>query len=176
MSDKGPLDRGMAGLQAAGEAVRQVGEQSRQAGAQAAGQAQDLAHEAMDRGTALAGAAAERAAAVAETQGVAGQLEDIARAVHRSGEQLEGHQDWVAGLVERGADELGALAETLRRNDLRGLMGELEGLARRQPALFAGASLAAGFALARVGRIAAAGVSKADLPSLPEVRPSGSSK
>jgi hypothetical protein len=48
-------------------------------------------------------------------------------------------------------------------------MGSLQDLARRQPALFAGASLAAGFALARVGRVAVAGASQADLPKLPEV-------
>jgi len=74
--------------------------------------------------------------------------------VHRSGEQLEGHQDWVAHLVERGAAELGSMATTLRKNDLQGLLGELGSLARRQPALFVGASMAAGFALARVGRLA----------------------
>ena len=49
-------------------------------------------------------------------------------------------------------------------------MGGLQDLAQRQPALFAGASLAAGFALARVGRIAVAGASKDDLPKMPEVQ------
>ena len=88
-------------------------------------------------------------------QDVAGYLDDVAQAVHRSGEQLEGHQDWIAHVVERGADELGALANTLRTNDLQSLLGELGSLARRQPALFVGASMAAGFALARVGRLAA---------------------
>ena len=99
------------------------------------------------------------ASSVAEDQkqNVAGYLDDVAKAVHRSGEQLEGHQDWIAHMVERGADELGVLANTLRTNDLQSLLGELGSLARRQPALFVGASMAAGFALARVGRIAATG-------------------
>ena len=174
MNDKNgtdPVGKGMAGLQAAGDAARQVSGQARQAGVQAAGQAQELAHEAQERGTSLVGAVGERLTSGAEAQkeNLAERLDDVAKAVHRSGEQLEGHQDWIATLVERGADELGTLANTLRSNDLQGLMGGLQDLARRQPALFAGASLAAGFALARVGKVAVSGASQADLPKVPEV-------
>jgi len=100
---------------------------------------------------------------------IADRLEDAAKAIHKSGEQLEGQQDWLAGLVERGADELSALASTLRNNDLRSLMGSLEDLARRQPAVFVGASMAAGFAMVRLGKVAASGLSKDDLPKVPEV-------
>ena len=173
MSDKSgtdPVGKTITSLQAAGDAARQVGDHARQAGEQAAGQAQELAHEAQERGASLAGAAGERLATVAQTgkESLAERLEDVAQAVHRSGEQLEGHQDWIASLVERGANELSTLAGTMRTNDLQGLMGNLQDLARRQPALFAGASLAAGFALARVGRVAVAGATQADLPKLPE--------
>jgi hypothetical protein len=99
----------------------------------------------------------QQASSVAEAQkgNLADTLADVAKAVHRSGEQLEGHQDWMAHLVERGAAELQSLATTLRNNDLRGLMDDLGSLARRQPALFVGASMAAGFALTRIGRLAA---------------------
>ncbi len=173
MSDRSGVDavgKSLADLKAAGEAARQVGEQAGQAGAQALGQAKDVAQEAQARGASLAGAVEDRVGATAQSQkeGLADRLQDVAEAVHRSGEQLEGHQDWIAGLVEKGADELTTLANTLRTNDLRSLMGSLEDLARRQPALFVGASLAAGFALARVGKVAAAGASRADLPHLPE--------
>ena len=173
MSDTNGTDPIKAGLdvaQAAGNAVRQVGAQARQAGSTALGEAQDVAHDATARGAALAGTATEKAASVAEARkgNLADRLEDVAKAVHRSGEQLEGHQDFAAHLVERGAAELSALADTLRSNDLRGLMGNLQDLAQRQPALFAGASLAAGFALARVGKVAVAGASRADLPHMPE--------
>src|SRR5439155_12535968 len=78
-------------------------------------------------------------------EAVAEQLDDVARVVHRSGEQLEGHQDWMAKLVERGADQLGSLATTLRTNDLQGLFGRIEGVEWRQRASVAGASIAAGF-------------------------------
>jgi len=100
---------------------------------------------------------------------LAGQLDDVAQAVHRSGEQLEGHQDWMAQLVERSADQLGSLATTLRSNDLQGLFGRIEQLARSQRALFVGAAMAAGFATARLGKVAVGGASAADLPKMPKV-------
>ncbi len=133
--------------------------------------AKDVAQDAQARGGALAEEVENRVASAAQAQkeGLAGRLDDMAQAVHRSGEQLEGHEDWIAGLVERGADEIASLAKTLRTNDLRSLMGNLEDLAKRQPALFVGASLAAGFALARVGRVAASGASRADLPHMPDM-------
>lgn len=166
------VEKGMAKLQAAGEAARQVAGHAQEAGVQAVGQAKDLMHEVQAQGSSLAGAVGEHVSSAAEAgkASLADQLQDVARAVHRAGAQLEGHQDWMAHMVEKGAAELSVLATTLRTNDMRELMSGIDGIARRQPALFAGASLAAGFALARVGRIAVAGASKADLPSLPEVK------
>ena len=148
-----------ADLKAMGDAARQVGDKAAQAGTDAVQQAKAVAGDAQARATSLLDDVTEKAgsAAEAQKQNVAGYLDDVARAVHRSGEQLEGHQDWVAHMVERGAAELSVLANTLRTNDLQSLMGDLSSLARRQPALFVGASMAAGFALARVGRLAATG-------------------
>ncbi len=178
MSDKSgtkPVGSALSSAQAAGDAAQQAAAQAKQAGAQAADQARDLAQEAQARGASLAGDLAgevrNRVSSAAQTQkeGLAEQLDDLARAVHRSGEQLEGHQDWIASTVERGAAELKVLANTLRTNDLRSLMGNLEDLAKRQPALFVGASLAAGFALTRLGRVVASGASSADLPHAPDL-------
>jgi len=170
-----PVAKDMANLQAAGAAARQVADHAREVGTQALGQAQDLAHEAQDIGGSLASAVSERAQTLAQEAKatLAEQLQDVAKAVHRAGTQLEGHQDWMARLVEKGAAELSMLATTLRTNDMRELMGSIDGIARRQPAMFTGASLAAGFALARVGRVAVAGASKADLPSMPELKHAG---
>ena len=151
--------------------ITQVGDQARQAGAQAAAHAYELADDASKRGASLAGDVKDHLTSAAERRkdGLADQLDDVAKAVQRSGEQLEGHQDWIAHLVERGAHELGSLASTLRTNDLQGLLGNLQDLARRQPAVFVGASLAAGFAMVRVGKVAVSGMSRADLPKMPEV-------
>ena len=152
---------------AAGEAVQQVGQQAKQAGFDAVGQAMDVAHDAQLRAGSMASEIGEKASLVAEAQksGLADKLEDVAKAAHRSGEQLEGHQDFVAHLVERGAAELNTLATTLRSNDLQSLLVELGSLAKRQPALFVGASMAAGFALTRVGRLAASAPAQASPPA-----------
>jgi hypothetical protein len=148
----------------------QLGDRAREAGAAV----KEMAQDASTRGAALAGEVAGNAkdqvlsAAEESKDGMAGRLEDMAGAVHRSGEQLEGQQDWLAQLVERGADELGNLASIVRSNDLRGLFGKLEDIARRQPVLFVGAAMAAGFASARLGKVAIAGASRSDLPTIKE--------
>ena len=148
----------------------QLGDRAREAGAAV----KEMAQDASTRGAALAGEVAGNvkdqvlSAAEEGKDGMAGRLEDMAGAVHRSGEQLEGQQDWLAQLVERGADELGNLASTVRSNDLRGLVGKLEDIARRQPVLFVGAAMAVGFASARLGKVAIAGASRSDLPTIKE--------
>lgn len=92
----------------------------------------------------------------------------MAGAVHKAAENLEG-QDWLAQMVERGAGELGDLATTLRSNDLQGLLGKLDELARDHPAIFVGAAMAIGFGAARLGKTVVAGASEADLPKMPAV-------
>ena len=158
----------------AGDVAKQAAGQAREAGADAAGKVKEVAHEAKERAGSLAGDVKDTAVSAAETQKnkLAGQIGGLADSVHRSGEQLEGEQDWIAKLVERGAGELGSLADTLRTNDLQTLVGNLDGLARRQPALFLGATVVAGFALARVGKVAVSGA----LPKQGESSGSASSK
>lgn len=144
--------------------------QAKQVGTKAASDASDVAHDAASRATTLAHEVGGRVTSSAEDgkNAVATQIDDMAKAVHRAGEQLEGHQDFLAKLVERGADELGGLAATLRSNDLQGLSTKLQTLARQQPALFVGAALAAGFAAVRFGKVAASGATQANLPHVPE--------
>ena len=170
MSDTGKSDavgKTLEDLKGVGDAARQAGGQAMQAGADALDQAKDVVQDAKARAGSVADAIGDKASSIAEDHKsqLADKLEDVAKAVHRSGAQLEGHQDWVAHLVERGAAELSSLATTLRSNDLQGLLGELGNLARRQPALFVGASMAAGFALTRVGRLAASAPAQAAPPS-----------
>lgn len=93
----------------------------------------------------------------------------LAETVKRSGEQFEGQQDWIASAIGRGAQELNTLAGALRDRDPGDLAAEIGHFARRQPALFLGAAAAAGFVLARIGKLAAADLSRADLPTIPEI-------
>ncbi len=148
-----------------------VGAKLQEAGSHAASMAGEVAEEARSRGASLAGEVKDQIVSAADSQrkDIAGQVSDVAAAAHQAGEHFKGNQDWIARIVESGAEELGTLASTLRTNDLQSLMGKLGDLARRQPAIFMGAAMAAGFAAVRLGRVAAAGASKEDLPSMPEV-------
>lgn len=101
--------------------------------------------------------------------GIADRLDEVAESLNRSSEQFAGKQDWIAGAIARGGTELGTLANSLRETDPAHLLKQVQGFARRQPGLFIGASLVAGFAVARFGRIVAADVSSDDLPVMPEV-------
>jgi hypothetical protein len=152
-------------------AIAKVSAQARQAGTDALAHAGKVVDDARSRGASLVGDVKDQVMTVAEGQraGLAEQVSEVADAIHQAGDHFKGNQDWIARIVEAGATELGTLASTLRTNDLEGLMGKLQDLARRQPAIFVGAAMAAGFAAVRVGKVAAAGVSKADLPPMPEV-------
>lgn len=143
--------------------------------ASAAASAKDAASgavdQAKDQASSLVGQVKDKAVAAATEQkaGLADQLDSFVQSLHKSGEQFAGQQDWIANAIERGAAELGSLAASLRENDLGEIVSQVKAFAKRQPALFAGASLAAGFAVARLGKVAAADLSHDDLPAIPEV-------
>jgi len=162
-------DKALDDARAAGDAIRQVGQQAKQAGSDAVGQTMGVAHDAKARAGSLAGAIGEKTSSVAEAQkgDLANKLEDVAKVVHRSGEQAKVHQDWMAHLVERGAAELNSLATTLRSNDLHSVLGNRGGLARWQPALFVGLVMEADFTPTRVGRLAASAPAHAAPPTPP---------
>ena len=160
----GAMGQAEHGAQPVREQAAGVAAQAKDTAASATGQAAQQA-------SSLAGQVKDKAVAAASEQkeGLADRLDDLAQAVHKSGEQFAGQQDWIAGAIERGAAELGSLATALRQNDVASLFGQAKSIAQRQPALFIGASLAAGFAVARLGKIVAADVSRDDLPTMPEV-------
>jgi hypothetical protein len=110
-----------------------------------------------ERAAELAADVKSEAASAAEQQKgrAAEQVDRVADSAYRTADALRNSQQgWLADMVERGADELTDFAGRLRGNDLQGLLQQIEAFARRQPALFAGASIAAGFAIARMARIA----------------------
>ena len=121
-----------------------------------------------DHAASLIGQAKDQATSALAQQkdGIADRIEQLADTVQQSGAQFEGKQDWIASAIDRGATELGSLANALRENDLATLFRQVQSMARQQPALFIGASLAAGFAVARLGKLVAADISQDDLPTL----------
>ena len=146
-------------------------EQASEAAASVKDAAGDAVTQAKEQASSLVGQAKDKALAVVGDQkdGLADTLDALAQSVHKSADQFAGQQDWIASAVERGAAELGALATSLRENDLGSLVEQVKSIARRQPAVFVGACLAGGFAIARVGKLVAADVSRDDLPTMPEV-------
>ena len=134
-------------------------------------EAKSIASDAGAKVSALAGQMKDKAVSAVEGQkeGIAGRIDVAADTIHRSGQQFAGKQDWIASAIERAAAELSSLSGALRENDLGQLAGQIQSFAKRQPALFIGAAFAAGFALARFGKVVAADVSRADLPTMREV-------
>jgi hypothetical protein len=68
--------------------------------------------------------------------------------------QTEGDMPWLSGAFAKSAAGLDSVTNSLTRGDMGRCANELADFARRQPAIFLGASVALGFALARVGKTA----------------------
>jgi hypothetical protein len=117
-------------------------------------QARDLAGDAREAGANVAQdlrASAEEVTARGQQQ-AADRVEDLAQSLRRSADTMKDQPEWLSGLAARGATELSNFAEVLRSNDLEGLLRYAGRFAREQPALFTGASMALGFAVARFAK------------------------
>ena len=68
--------------------------------------------------------------------------------------QVEQDLPWLSGAFTKSADGLESVTDSLTRGDLSQTLNGLTDFAKRQPALFIGASVALGFALARIGKTA----------------------
>jgi hypothetical protein len=80
----------------------------------------------------------------------ADQVGGIASALHSAGQHLRGEQqERIAGLADSFADQVDQVASYLRDADLQRLARDVEGLARRQPAIVFGAAFAIGLLGAR---------------------------
>ena len=100
----------------------------------------------------IVGTVRERATAQLNTQKdrATDGLGSIAQAVRQTtGKLREDQQDIVAQYVEKAADQIERLSNTLREKDVSELVEDAQRLARRQPALFIGGSFAAGLLAAR---------------------------
>ena len=102
-----------------------------------------------------------------QKNGIADRLSAVAERAQTSAGDLREQEAWLGNLLGRGANELQGLAEEIRRNDVADLLGSVEVFARRQPALFMGASVALGFALTR---FVGSGPTAADRYDEPAVR------
>ena len=127
----------------AGAAGDEIAAEARHAGQTVREQAAEFANTAKDE---LARQAAGRKDEVAEG------ISSLADRVRASAGNLRRDEAWLADLLDEGGRQLGSLAESLKRRDFGSLIGALEQFARREPAVFAGASVALGFATARLAK------------------------
>lgn len=68
--------------------------------------------------------------------------------------QVESDLPWLSGAFNKSAEGLDSVTGSLTRGDMSQTLNSLSDFARRQPAIFIGASVALGFALSRVGKTA----------------------
>ena len=73
----------------------------------------------------------------------------VARAIDSAADELENQSPQVASTVHQAARRVDELSDNLSNRNLNELIDSVTQLARSQPALFLGGSVAAGFALAR---------------------------
>lgn len=77
-------------------------------------------------------------------------LGSLARAVRDTSQPLRNNQqEAIAQYVERAADQIERFSTRLRERDIKELFNDVQGYARRQPAVFIGAAFAAGLLAAR---------------------------
>ena len=152
MAQHGPehSDTGIPSGSAAGQASGMV-DVVKGAAHDVAEQARAAGSSLLDEASSLGGTVKQGLSDQVERQknGIADRLSAVAERAQASASDLRDQEAWLGNLLGRGADELQGIAEEIRRNDVAGLLGSVEVFARRQPALFMGATVALGFALAR---------------------------
>lgn len=140
-TSSGQQDLG-AESKASSERVKEhVRAQTRQGKEQADEQARRIAQEAREHGWRLV---------EEQKRNAARQVDNFATALHSSAHELgERQHSTASGYVNWAASNLDNLADSLRTRDVGSLWSDVEGLAKRQPALFFGGAVAAGLLLSR---------------------------
>ena len=77
-------------------------------------------------------------------------VKGISGAIRRAADELADELPPAATYIRRAADEIDSMADAVQRRDVRQLVDELQGFARRQPAAFLGATVLVGFAIMRL--------------------------
>jgi hypothetical protein len=103
------------------------------------------------QGEEIASAAKEKATGFAREQKEAGAagIDSFARAVDKAADELEETSPELARHARDAASQVHNFSERLREKSIGGIVDDLSGYARREPAAFFGVAVVAGFALSR---------------------------
>jgi hypothetical protein len=152
-----PIDDSAARARAAlDEAKGAIGQTAREAATTVKDSLRDTSHALKDKAMGVMGDAQAKAADQSRT---------AANTLRSTANNLDGELPWMKTALNKTADGFEHLTSALNKGDVNQVMSAVGDFARRQPALFMGLSVAAGFALARVGKTALE--SSGDSPSTP---------
>lgn len=133
------------GAQAGGNRSGSTGEEARQ---QAREMADRVEQRAREKGEELRGRMEEKGEE--QKARAAGTAEALADAMRAAGSRLrDRHEERLGEFTDEFADQVDRFSGYLRDNDMRGLMHNLEDMARRNPTAFLGSTLAAGLIAGR---------------------------
>ena len=126
--------------------------------AKASGLTDGVTRAAKDNASQLGDAAMEMAndakdkveAAVSQRKSLgADYIGSIAQATGRAAREFEAELPQAAHYIRQTSEQIQGVADTVRQRDVRELVGEVQDFARRQPTLFFGGAVVAGFAALR---------------------------
>lgn len=114
-------------------------------------QAERTGEQLKHQGEEIASAAKEKATDFARDQKEAGAagIDSVARAVDKAADELEETSPELARHARDAASQVHNFSERLREKSIGGIVDDLTGYAKREPAAFFGVAVVAGFALSR---------------------------
>jgi hypothetical protein len=159
--DIGP-DYGRSGWQGAG-AQESFGAQSSSGGQSSTGEqavsAQDIADRAREAASSTADALKDSAKDLAahgrdmledQKRSGADYISGVAEALRRAAKEVEKDVPFAGNYIRTAGSQFDSLADAVRHGDLSDLAAQTQAFARRQPTLFVGLSMLAGFGVARL--------------------------
>jgi len=148
---------GVGGSAGAGGGVGGVKDAAKHSYEAARQEAAGLGEELRHQGSELVGAARARAQGLAEEQKAFGadQIDGIARAATKAADELEQASPQLARYVRDAASAADNFSSSLRDRSVGDLLQSVTNFARREPVMFFGLTVAAGFALSRFLRSSA---------------------
>ncbi|MGP1397958.1 MAG: hypothetical protein ACTS3R_20825 [Inquilinaceae bacterium] len=150
------VDRSMSGTAGTGQdspsgVAKKAGADAREVGKDIKNAAQEATERAKQEAARLGNKAKQQAEGYAdEKKNEAGErIGTLASSLRASADKLENEERWLAGYVSSAADQLDDFSNTVRNRDVAEILQDVEGFARRQPALFLAGAAAIGFAAGR---------------------------